>query len=102
VKVPLFLEEEERFLFNLTMRQCLLLFIGAGISWLLFLRCLDWITNPLLALWVGLIAACLAFAATVIVAFCKIGGRGLEEWGIVWLAYQSQPHLFLWTPPEEK
>ena len=104
MKVPRFLEEEERFLFNLTMRQCLLLFIGSGISSLLFMRCMDWIADPLVALWIGLAMAILAFLATVIVAFCKISGRGLEEWAIVWLVYQSQPHVSLWqfTSQEKK
>jgi hypothetical protein len=95
-KVPLFLEEEDRFLFGLTMRQLLVLLIGATTSSLLFARSLDWIAHPLLALWVGLLLAALAGLFTVLVAFTRVGGRGLEEWGLVALLFLCQPPRYLW------
>ncbi len=96
VPVPLHLETEDHFLFGLTVRQCLLLFVGAGLSYSLFLQVFDRIPNPMAALIIGLSLALLFFLGMVALAFAHVSGRGLEEWGLVILLYLSQPKVFIW------
>jgi hypothetical protein len=95
-KIPLFLEIEDKFLFGITMRQCLLLFVGAGISYVLFLNIFDMISDPTIALAIGLVVALLFFFSIVAIAFIQLRGRGLEEWGLVVLVYVSQPKIYTW------
>lgn len=95
-KVPLFLELEDKFLLGLTMRQCLLLFVGAGVSYMVFFNIFGMIADPTTALVVGLAVALLCFSGVLAIAFLQLGGRGLEEWGLVLLVYLSQPKMYTW------
>ena len=96
VPVPLHLETEDHFLFGLTVRQCLILFGGAGVSYVLFLRMLALLPASFGALMVSLVLALGCFAGTAALAFVHQGGRGLEEWGLVLLIYMSQPKVYTW------
>ena len=94
--VPNHLDVEDTFLFRLTMRQCLLLFIGAVLSYLLFLNLLSLIPDPTLAIFGSATVALFFFAGMLLVAFLRIGNRPLEEWGLVCLLYLNRPRISLW------
>lgn len=95
--IPNLLDTEDTFLFGLTMRQGLILFVGAGTSYLLFENIFALIADPGGALMVGLAVALLFFGAMVALAFVRRDGRGLEEWGVVLLLYASRPKIYLWS-----
>lgn len=97
-KIPNLLETDDLFLFGLTMRQCLILFVGAITSYLLFFRLFVWFPNPAAGLIVGLVFALLFLAGMVALAFAHVYGRGLEEWGVVLLLYLGRPRISLWQP----
>lgn len=102
VPVPNHLDVEDTFVFGLTMRQCLLLFIGAVMSYVLFLNGLSVISDPRLALFGSAAMALLLFVGMLLIALLRLGGRGLEEWGLVSLIYLSRPKIALWrfAPPD--
>jgi hypothetical protein len=94
--VPNHLEVEDTFLIGLTMRQWLLLFIGAVTSYLLFLNLLAALPDPRLATFGGAAVALLFFTGILLLALVRIGGRWMEEWGLVCLLYLARPRVFLW------
>ncbi len=102
VPVPNHLDVEDTFVFGLSMRQCLLLFLGAVSSSLLYLTLLDAIPDPGLAVTTGAAGALLFFGGILLAALLRVGGRWIEEWGVVTLLYLSRPRIALWrfAPPE--
>lgn len=94
--VPNHLDVEDTFVLGLTMRQCLLLFIGAGMAYLLFLNLLAAIPDPRLAVFGSAALASLFFLGMLLVALLRVGKRPLEEWGLVTLLYVSRPRVYLW------
>jgi len=97
--VPNHLEVEDTFLIGLTMRQWLLLFIGAVTSYLLLLNLLAAIPDPRLAVFGGAALALLFFTGILLLALVRIGGRWMEEWGLVCLLYLARPRVLLWRFP---
>jgi hypothetical protein len=92
--VPIHLEAEETFLFNLTARQCFLL--GGGIA--LGSMALNHVPDLLL----GFLVAGLFVLAAIVLALVRVAGRPLEAWAIVALVFLVQPPAFLWRfVPEE-
>lgn len=96
ITVPNHLDVEDTFGFGLTMRQCLLLFIGAVMSYLLFLNLLTAIADARLAVLGSATAAVLLFTGVLLVVFLRLGNRPMEEWGLICLLYVSRPRLHLW------
>src|SRR5689334_5531877 len=92
--VPIHLETEETFLLNLTGRQCLLLGCGVSLGSMLVGQVPD--------LGWGLLLGGLCFCTLAVLALTRVAGRFLEEWAMVWLLSQCQPHCYLWrgVPPE--
>lgn len=97
-KIPQLLETEDLFLFGLTIRHCLILFVGAITSYVLFAQMVQLLPNPTAGLVSGLILALLFLSGMVALAFVHPQGRGLEEWGLVLLLYASRPRVWLWRP----
>lgn len=95
--IPNHLETEDQFVFGLTMRQCLLLFVGAGLSDVLFVNTFALFPAPTTVnLVVCLAMAALCFLGIVALAFLRRGGRELEEWGLVLLVYLAHPKVYTW------
>jgi hypothetical protein len=95
-KIPNLLAMPDLFLFGLTVRQGLLLLVGVGTGYLLFLHIFALFADPTLALLAGLCAALLLLGVTLMLVFLQRGGRGLEEWGIVLLLYATRPRVYGW------
>lgn len=95
-KIPNLLETPDLFLFGLTMRQGLMLLVGVGSSYLLFLHVFALFADPTLALLAGLCAALLFLGLTLALAFLQRSGRGLEEWGMILLLYVARPRVYGW------
>lgn len=94
-KVPIHLEQQDPFLFHLTVRQLLILGVGISLGYLIF-------SDMDISNWVGLILAILLLlicvAASVVVAFVRIKHRDLEQWGLVLFLYVTQPQYYRWHP----
>jgi len=94
--IPNLLTTPDLFLFGLTVRQGLLLLIGGGTGYLLFLRVFALFANPSMALLAGLCAALLCLSGTLTLVFLQRGRRVLEEWGLVLLLYAARPRVYSW------
>jgi hypothetical protein len=97
-KVPIHLDMQDKFLWNLTFRQVLILFVGGGITYLIVTT--DWST-PLAAL-LCLLAGVLGLVATLLVAFVQLAHRSLDQWLIVAFLFYSSPRVFCWSALEEE
>jgi hypothetical protein len=95
-KIPIHLETEDKFLWHLTLRQCVVLTVGCTIAYTSFINMLATIPNPTFGLFAGTLVALLVMICAVALAFVNIFGRGLDEWGLVLLLYAAQPRLYLW------
>ncbi len=94
--VPNHLEVEDTFVLGLTVRQCVIVGCGAAMAYGLFNDLFSSIPNPAIGLVVGLVAAFLLFGVLLAVALVRVGGRGLDEWGLVLLVYSLRPKVYLW------
>lgn len=92
-RIPLHLEQEEKFFFGLTPRQLLILAIGSTLTYAV-------IPNDLSpASWaIGLTVATLLALSTLAIAFVRVKNRDLEQWLLIVLIYLAQPKCFLWHP----
>lgn len=97
-KVPVHLDTQDTFLWNLTFRQVLVLFVGGGMSYLIATT--DWST-PFSAL-LCVIFGGIALVATVLVAFVRIAHRDLDQWCLVSFLFYSSPQQYLWSALEEE
>lgn len=97
-RIPAHLETEDKFLFFLTLRQCIMLGIGSTIAYTSFFQVFTAVPSTALGLGfvAGLAVALLLVVCTVGLAFVKVYGRGAEEWAIVFLLYLAQPRVYLW------
>lgn len=95
-KIPNLLATPDLFLFGLTARQGLMLLVGVGTDYLLFLQVLALFPDPTLALLAGLCMALLFLGAILALTFLQPGERGLEEWGMVLLLYTARPRVYSW------
>lgn len=95
-KIPLHLETEDKFIFGLTMRQCVIFGVSACMGYASFSDLFHLIPTVLPALILGLVSAALLLVCGAVVALVNVYGRGLDEWAIVLLMYVSQPRTYLW------
>lgn len=95
-KIPNHLEVEDVFILGLSIRQCVIIGIGAAMGYALFTDLFAAIADPVVGLIVGLVAAFLLFSCLLAVALIKLAGRGLDEWLLVLLIYQLRPRISLW------
>lgn len=95
-KIPNLLATPDLFLFGLTARQGLMLLVGVGTDYLLFLRVFAIFPDPAPGLLAGLCIALLFLGATLALTFLQPGERGLEEWGMVLLLYAARPRVYGW------
>src|SRR5215469_5355037 len=89
--VPNHLETEDKFILNLTIRQCVILFVALCMAYLVFNDIFNAIPSPGFALGLGLAGALLVFLAGVALALIRVHRRGLDEWLFVLLLYATQP-----------
>lgn len=95
-KIPIHLETEDKFVYSLTLRQCVVLGIGATLAYTGFFSVFTSLPNPGLGFTLGLLTAFSLLICGVALAFVKVFGRGLGEWATVLLVYLMQPHIYLW------
>jgi uncharacterized membrane protein len=94
--VPNHLETEDKFILNLSMRQCVILFVALCMAYLVFNDLFNAIPAPGLALGLGLVAALLVFLAGLALALIHVHKRGLDEWIFVLLMYAVTPKIYIW------
>lgn len=92
-QVPVHLDTQDTFLWNLTFRQVLILFVGGGMTYLVITS--DWST-PLTAL-LSVLFGGMTLVATLLVAFLRIAHRDLDQWLLVAFLYSSSPQHYLWS-----
>ena|SRR5579864_7821753 len=97
-KVPIHLDTQDKFLWNLTFRQVLILFVGGGITYLIVTT--DWSTP--LAAFLYLLAGGISLVVTLLVAFVQLAHRGLDQWLIVAVLFYSSPRVFCWSALAEE
>lgn len=97
-KIPNHLEVEDVFILGLSIRQCVIIGVGAAMAYALFIDVFDAIavTDPVLGLVMGLVAALVLFGCLLAAALTRLAGRGLDEWLLVFLIYQLRPRIYLW------
>jgi hypothetical protein len=95
-RIPNHLETEDKFILNLNMRQCVILFIALCMAYMIFSNIFNAIPDPGLALGLGLAGALLMFLAGVALALIRIHHRGSDEWVFVLFLYAIQPKVYLW------
>ncbi len=97
-KVPVHLDTQDKFLWSLTFRQVLILFVGGGFAYLIGTT--DWST-PITAL-LCLLFGGLCLVLTLLAAFVKIRHRDLDQWLLVAFLYYSSPRLYSWSALKEE
>jgi hypothetical protein len=97
-KVPVHLDTQDKFLWSLTFRQVLILFVGGGFAYLLGTA--DWST-PLAAMFC-MMAGGLCLVVTLLMAFVKIQQRDLDQWLLVAFLFYGSPRVFCWSALEEE
>ncbi len=95
-KIPNHLEVEDMFILGLTIRQCVLIGVGAAMAYALFTDVFAAIADPVLGLVASLAAAFVLFGCLLAIALVKLAGRGLDEWLLVLLIYWLRPRIYLW------
>ncbi len=95
-RVPNHLETEDKFILNLSMRQCVIVFVSLCMAYMVFNDIFTVIPHAGLALALALTGALLVFLAGVALALVRIHNRGLDEWALVLLLYAVQPKIYTW------
>ena len=95
-RIPNHLETEDKFILNLNIRQCAILFVTFCMAYMIFSNIFNSVPDPTLALGLGLVGALLALLAGVALALIRIHYRGLDEWVFVLLLYAAQPKVYTW------
>ena len=97
-EIPTHLEVEDRILFGLTLRQGIILLLGATAGYFLFAQSGQAIMDihvPLaLRIGLGLLPALVALA----VAMIQPAGRPLEDWFFAIVRYHTVPKRCVWRP----
>lgn len=99
VEVPTFLEEQPRILFGRTGRELVFLTAGCVTSaaiWQWLITSSREVSSIIIA---GIVTA-LPMLVAVALAFLRIGGRMMEEWLLILLAYVFVPKRYLYLPRE--
>lgn len=94
--IPNHLETEDTFILNLSMRQCVMLFVSFCLAYMLFRDLFNIIADPALGLGLGLVGACLVFLAGMALALIRVHRRGLDEWTMVLFLYAIAPKRYIW------
>lgn len=95
-RIPNHLETEDKFILNLSMRQCVILFVALCMSYALFNDLFNAIPDAGSGLVLALAGALLVFLAGVALALLRIHSRGVDEWALVLFMYSTQPKRYLW------
>jgi hypothetical protein len=99
---PTFLNESPTIIFGRTGRELLIITIGLGFGYLLWLRLGVFIAgNVIISDVVKGIFAVIILIGALIVAFMKVATRPLEEWALAWVFYIIIPKVYLYRPAEE-
>lgn len=98
---PTFLNEQPTIIFGRTGRELLVIVIGLGLGFLLWVNLGSFIGGNVVVSDIvkGILVAILIVTAGI-VAFFKIATRPLEEWAFVWLFYSIIPKIYLYIPEE--
>lgn len=95
-RVPNHLETEDKFILNLSMRQCVILFVALCMAYALFNDIFNAIPDAGLGLGLGLAGALLVFLAGVALALIRVHRRGLDEWVFILFMYAVAPKTYTW------
>jgi hypothetical protein len=95
-RVPIHLDQPDRILWGLTARQVLVIAAGIGGAYLLWSSLSTLTAGIGGALAVGLVSVCIILIG-IVAAFVSPGGRSMEEWAIVALAFILAPKVYLWN-----
>ncbi len=95
-RVPNHLETEDKFVLNLSMRQCVILFVALCMAYMLFNDIFNAIPDPGLALGLGLAGVVCVGLLGLALAFIRVHQRGLDEWVFVLFMYAVQPKTYTW------
>jgi hypothetical protein len=93
-EVPTHLNVEDKAFLGLSVRQFMFLTSGASLGYGLYNEWAD--LPPTLRIGLG----CLVFLIAALLALCRPGNRGLEEWAFVLLRHTAIPKRAVWKPPE--
>jgi len=97
-KVPVHLDTQDTFLWQLTFRQVLVLFVGGGMTYMVITT--NWST-PLATLLCVLFGS-VCGVVTLLIAFLRIAHRDLEQWFLVALLFYGSSRLSTWEALEEQ
>jgi PrgI family protein len=95
--VPTHLETEDTLLFGLTVRQVLLIALGATIGYNVWQTLQHQHASPVLALVPALLCPVIAFLVTTLAP----AGRPLEQWLFIIARYLAMPRYAVWRPVAE-
>ncbi len=103
--IPIHLEEEDKFIFNLTGRQTLIMAIGLALGYTL---ASDFDFSRLSGVLVGTFAFLAVVGLSAVVAFVQYHHRNVEQWALIALVYVTEPkyyvrgHVMIKTQSETK
>lgn len=96
-RIPLYLEEPDKFLGPLTARQAIILLVGVAFGFALADNFN--MTRPL-GLVLGVLTFSLVSAGAVFCALGRLEGQDIEHWLSIRILYLLQPRYYLWSPNE--
>lgn len=91
-RIPIHLEEEDKFIFNLTGRQTLILGIGLAFG---YIAASDFDFSYLSGVIIGCVLFLVIFGLSAVVAFLPYHHRDLEQWALIALTYIAQPKYYI-------
>lgn len=91
-RIPIHLEQEDKFLLFLTARQTLVL--GCGFA-LASAATSDFDFSTIEGFMFGILTFCLVLALSCIVAFVRWQHRDLEQWFLIVVVFLSQPKMYI-------
>ena len=97
-KVPIHLDQEDKFLLSMSARQTLVIGIGITFGYIIASD-FDFSQGWGFAIGVSLFVACVVLSLAV--AFIRLKTRDLDQWFLVWIAYISRPRYYLHRPLEQ-
>jgi hypothetical protein len=93
-KIPIHLDQPDKFILGLTGRQTGILALGLALGYMVANN-FEYGAHLWLLLPAGLCFLCIMLLA-VLVAFVRIGHKHLEQWAIIIFLFYASPRIYLW------
>ncbi|WP_126632191.1 PrgI family mobile element protein [Dictyobacter alpinus] len=93
-KVPIHLDQPDKFILNLTGRQTIILALGLALGYMAF-NAFDY-SSTLILLVPALLCFALCLLLAALLAFIRVKHKDLEQWALITFMFYASPRRYLW------